>query len=57
MPEPRTSHPYHMHDAILAQPGCIDRMLGSQRDVIERAAQAAAAKKKIKNRVCQNHRT
>jgi glucosamine--fructose-6-phosphate aminotransferase (isomerizing) len=36
-----------MHDAILAQPGCIDRMLGSQRDVIERAAQAAAAKKRI----------
>ena len=36
-----------MHDAILAQPGCIDRMLRSQRDVIERAAQAAAAKKRI----------
>jgi glucosamine--fructose-6-phosphate aminotransferase (isomerizing) len=36
-----------MHDAILAQPACIDRMLGSQRDVIERAAQAAAAKKRI----------
>jgi glucosamine--fructose-6-phosphate aminotransferase (isomerizing) len=36
-----------MHDAILAQPACIDRMLGSQRDVIERAAAAAAAKKRI----------
>lgn len=36
-----------MHDAILAQPDCIDRMLGSQRDVIERAAEAAAAKKRI----------
>ena len=36
-----------MHDAILAQPGCIDRMLHSQRDVIERAALAAAAKKRI----------
>ena len=36
-----------MHDAILAQPGCIDRMLGAQRDVIERAAMAAAAKKRI----------
>ncbi len=36
-----------MHDAILAQPDCIDRMLRTQRDVIERAAEAAAAKKRI----------
>ena len=36
-----------MHDAILAQSGCIDCMLGSQRDVIARAAEAAAAKKRI----------
>lgn len=36
-----------MHDAILAQPACIDRMLGSQRDVIERAALAATSKKRI----------
>lgn len=36
-----------MHDAILAQPDCIDRMLRAQRDVIERAVEAAAAKKRI----------
>jgi glutamine---fructose-6-phosphate transaminase (isomerizing) len=36
-----------MHDAIFAQPDCIARMLRSQHDVIERAARAAAAKKRI----------
>jgi len=36
-----------MHDAILAQPGCIDRMLSTQRNIIERAAESAAAKKRI----------
>jgi glucosamine--fructose-6-phosphate aminotransferase (isomerizing) len=36
-----------MHDAILAQPACIDRMLGSRRELIERASEAAAAKKRI----------
>lgn len=47
MSVPRTSHPFHMHDAILAQPDGIGRMLRNQRDVIERAAEAAAAKKRI----------
>ena len=36
-----------MHDAILAQPERIERMLRTQREVIERAAEAAAAKKRI----------
>jgi glucosamine--fructose-6-phosphate aminotransferase (isomerizing) len=36
-----------MHDAILAQPACIERMLASQRDIIERAAAAAAKRKRI----------
>ena len=36
-----------MHDAILAQPACIERMFASQRDIIERAAAAAAPKKRI----------
>lgn len=36
-----------MHDAILAQPDCMDRMLRTQRGVLERAAEAAAAKKRI----------
>ncbi len=36
-----------MHDAILAQPGCMERMLRAQRELIERAAAAAATKKRI----------
>lgn len=36
-----------MHDAILAQPACIERMFANQRDTIERAAAAAAPKKRI----------
>lgn len=36
-----------MHDAILAQPERIDRMLRTQRALIERAADAAAARKRI----------
>ncbi|MCL4523477.1 MAG: SIS domain-containing protein [Acidobacteria bacterium] len=47
MPDLRTSHPYYMHDAILAQPERIDRMLRTQRALIERAADAAAARKRI----------
>ena len=36
-----------MHDAILAQPDCIDRMLGSQRLAIKAAGRAVRAKKRI----------
>lgn len=47
MSEPRSAHPYHMHDAILAQPECVARLLQSQREVIERAAQAAATRPRL----------
>ncbi|HEV8385742.1 MAG TPA: SIS domain-containing protein [Candidatus Acidoferrales bacterium] len=47
MSDRRSSHPYDMHDAILAQPERIERMLRAQRDLIARAADAAAQKKRI----------
>ena len=47
MAETRTSHPYHMYDAIVAQPALVERVLESQRGAIGRAADAAAAKKRI----------
>ncbi len=47
MPEHRTAHPYHMHDSILAQPNRVERTLGREREVIDGAAAAAAAKKRI----------
>ncbi len=47
MTDRRSAHPYYMHDAILAQPERIDRVLCAQRELIERAAEAAAAKKRI----------
>jgi glucosamine--fructose-6-phosphate aminotransferase (isomerizing) len=47
MAETRSAHPYHMYDAIAAQPALVERVLQSQRDVIQRAADAAAAKKRI----------
>jgi glucosamine--fructose-6-phosphate aminotransferase (isomerizing) len=47
MAQARSAHPYHMYDAITAQPNLVERVLQSQRDVIQRAADAAAAKKRI----------
>jgi len=35
---PRTSHPYHMHDAIYAQPGALRLVARGQGDAIEAAA-------------------
>jgi len=46
MPE-RTSHPFHMHDAIFAQPDCIARALATQRDAILDAAAQAAGRTRI----------
>jgi glucosamine--fructose-6-phosphate aminotransferase (isomerizing) len=46
MPD-RSSHPFHMHDAIFAQPECITRALAAQRDAILHAAAQAAARKRI----------
>ncbi|HEX9759401.1 MAG TPA: SIS domain-containing protein [Candidatus Acidoferrales bacterium] len=43
----RSAHPYYMHDAILAQPALVRRLLGERRDAVEHAASDAAAKKRI----------
>ncbi len=37
-PTPRTGHPYHMHDAIYAQPGALRLVARGQADAIEAAA-------------------
>lgn len=47
MTDRRTAHPYHMHDAIHAQPERTARAIASQRDAIHRAAEAAAARKRL----------
>ena len=36
--EPRTGHPYHMHDAIYAQPGALRLVMRGQGDVLVKAA-------------------
>jgi len=47
MPETRTAHPYFYYDAVIAQPVLIERVLDRERQTIELAADAAAAKKRI----------
>src|SRR5207245_10669083 len=37
-PAPRAAHPYHMHDAIYAQPGALRLVARGQGDAIEAAA-------------------
>ena len=37
-PAPRAGHPYHMHDAIYAQPGALRLVARGQGDAIEAAA-------------------
>jgi glucosamine--fructose-6-phosphate aminotransferase (isomerizing) len=46
MPEMRTAHPYHVYEAIHAQPELIERVL-AQRAEIEHAADAVAQKERI----------
>jgi glucosamine--fructose-6-phosphate aminotransferase (isomerizing) len=46
MPDPRPAHPYYLYDAIHAQPALIEKVL-ARRDVIERAADAAAQKDRL----------
>jgi glucosamine--fructose-6-phosphate aminotransferase (isomerizing) len=43
----RTGHPYYMHEAVHAQPALVARVLAEQRQAIDRAAEAAAAAKRI----------
>ena len=44
----RTAHPFQMHDAILAQPVlCAQLLAAEQRSIIERAAEAAAQRKRL----------
>jgi glucosamine--fructose-6-phosphate aminotransferase (isomerizing) len=46
MAEIRTAHPYHAYEAIFAQPGLIDLVLG-EREAIDRAAEAVAQKNRV----------
>jgi len=46
MAEPRNAHPYHLYDAIQAQPAAIARVLAS-RNIIAEAGKAAAEKKRV----------
>jgi len=43
----RTAHPYLLHDAIHQQPECIARFLAERRELVERAAAAAAARHRV----------
>jgi len=43
----RASHPYHMHDAIREQPDRIAQWLRTEREGAERAADAAASRKRL----------
>jgi len=47
MSEQRTAHPYHMYDSIREQPARVASVLQSQLSLIERAAEAAAAKQRL----------
>jgi glucosamine--fructose-6-phosphate aminotransferase (isomerizing) len=43
--ERRSGHPYYMYEAVFAQPELVARVLTERRAAIERAAEAAAAKR------------
>jgi len=45
--EKRAAHPYHMYDAIRQQPDRVAQVLAGQRALIERAADAAAARDRL----------
>jgi len=45
--ENRTAHPYHMYDAIRAQPAVIAQLLEAQRSTLDRAAQVVAARQRL----------
>jgi len=46
-PGRRTAHPYYMHDAIREQPARIARLLNTQSALLERAADAAASRRRL----------
>ena len=45
--ERRSGHPYYMYEAVCAQPELVARVLTERGAAIERAAEAAAAAKRI----------
>lgn len=45
--ERRSGHPYYMYEAVVAQPELVARVLTERRAAIERAAEVAAAAKRI----------
>ena len=46
-PPPRAAHPYHMHDAIYAQPGALRLATRGQDDALEAAAAALRAQERV----------
>jgi len=47
MKQNRTTHPYHMYDAIRAQPALVAQLLGAQGVELDRAAKAVAARQRL----------
>lgn len=47
MADPRTQHPFHLYDAIHAQPAVVRRMLTEQSGLVAEAARAAAKKDRL----------
>jgi len=45
--EQRDSHPYHMHDAILAQPGAFVRAIERNRDEVDELASLIASRERV----------
>src|SRR5215208_2997765 len=45
--EQRNSHPYHMHDAILAQPGAFVRAIERNRDEVDELASLIASRERV----------
>jgi glutamine---fructose-6-phosphate transaminase (isomerizing) len=45
--EQRSSHPYHMHDAILAQPGAFVRAIERNRDEVDELASLIASRERV----------
>jgi glutamine---fructose-6-phosphate transaminase (isomerizing) len=45
--EQRDSHPYHMHEAILAQPGAFVRAIERNRDEVDELASLIASRERV----------
>src|SRR5919199_3766663 len=45
--EPRSAHPYHMHDAILAQPEAFVRVVERNREAVDELASLVASRERV----------